>query len=111
MRAIKSKDSVEASIKKDIRDLQTPTSDSGCTATRVTVCRHASNDIITIFGKKKKKKGEGGWHHMLQGTLQSNCLIIVFPNTIRLFFIHLYIECQHFLQIILVNEVHTGYTG
>lgn len=48
---------MEASIKEDKRDLKTPTRDSGCTATRVTVCRRASNDIITIFKKKKKKEG------------------------------------------------------
>ena len=50
--------------------------------------------VIAIIVRKRRKRR--GWHRMLQGTLQSNGLITAFPNTIRLFFIHLYIECQFF---------------
>ena len=52
-KTIKSKSRVEATMKEDKRNVQSPSSDSGSTATRATVRRKGSND--TIIPSKKKK--------------------------------------------------------
>ncbi|PAV14700.1 hypothetical protein PNOK_0977800 [Pyrrhoderma noxium] len=59
-KTIKSKSRVEATMKEDKRNVQSPSSDSGSTATRATVRRKGSNDTITLSKKKKVVSSTAG---------------------------------------------------
>ncbi|PAV14662.1 hypothetical protein PNOK_0974000 [Pyrrhoderma noxium] len=59
-KTIKSKSRVEATMKEDKRNVQSPSSDSGSTATRATVRRKGSNDTITLSKKKKAASSTPG---------------------------------------------------
>ncbi|PAV14656.1 hypothetical protein PNOK_0973400 [Pyrrhoderma noxium] len=59
-KTIKSKSRVEAIMKEDKRNAQSPSSDSGSTATRATVRRKGSNDTITLSKKKKAASSTAG---------------------------------------------------